>query len=128
MPHYLLSTYMVQGSVPGSPSSPEEMQAFMERVAGLEDEMEAAGAFVFGGGLDRPDAASVATPEATGAVITDGPFAEAKEQLGGFYIIDAEDLEAAQAWGGKAAAATGHPIEVRAFRATGKVRDHMGGG
>ena len=127
MPHYLLSTYMVQGAVPGSPSSPEDMQVFMGRVAQLEDEMEAAGAFVFGGGLDRPDAASVARPEADGAVVSDGPFAEAKEQLGGFYIIEAANLDEARTWAGKAAVATNHPIEVRAFRATGKVRDHMGG-
>jgi hypothetical protein len=119
---------MVQGNVPGSPSSPEEMQAFMERVAVLEDEMDAAGVFVFGGGLDRPDAASVARPDAEGSLLTDGPFAEAKEQLGGFYIIEAADLDEARTWAGRAATATNHPIEVRAFRATGKVRDHMGGG
>jgi len=57
-------------------------------------------------------------------VMTDGPFAEAKEHIGGFYIINADDLDAALDWAGKVADATNHPIEVRPFRATGRVADH----
>ncbi|MDJ0791920.1 MAG: YciI family protein [Acidimicrobiia bacterium] len=127
MPHYLLSTYIVEGQPSRAPSSPEEMQTFMGRVADLEDEMEAAGVFVFGGGLTGPGDATVATVTGGDTVLTDGPFAEAKEQIGGFYIIDAPDDAAAHAWGSKVASAVGGPIEVRAFRATGKVRDHMTG-
>ena len=56
---YLLSTYVVEGKVPGAPSSPEEMQTFMQRVMDLEADMEVAGAFVFGGGLHRPTAGEV---------------------------------------------------------------------
>ncbi|MCP4246618.1 MAG: hypothetical protein GY778_06180, partial [bacterium] len=60
-------------------------------------------------------------------VMTDGPFAESKEHIAGFYRINADDLDAALAWAAKVADATRHPIEVRPFRATGKVADQMPG-
>ena len=122
MTQYLLSTYAVEGEVPGAPSTPEEMQAFMERVAALEAEMEASGTFVFGGALHGPDAATVVRVRDGDPVMTDGPFVEAKEHIAGFYIINADDLDAALAWAGKIADATNHPIEVRPFRATGRVK------
>ena len=121
MTQYLLSTYAVEGEVPGAPSTPEEMQAFMQRVAALEAEMEASGTFVFGGALHGPDAATVVRVRDGDVVMTDGPFVEAKEHIAGFYIINADDLDAALAWAGKVADATNHPIEVRPFRATGRV-------
>jgi len=124
MSQYLLSTYSVQGEVPGAPISPEEMHAFMERVIALEAEMDAGGAFAFGGALLGPDAATVVSLSDGDVVMTDGPFAEAKEHIGGFYIINADDLDAALDWAGKVADATNHPIEVRPFRATGRVADH----
>ncbi len=126
MSQYLLSTYMVQGEVPGGPASPEEMQTFMQRVIALEAEMDESGTFVFGGALHGPDAATVVGLSDGDVVMTDGPFAESKEHIGGFYIINADDLDEALAWAGKVAAATNHPIEVRPFRATGRVADHMG--
>jgi hypothetical protein len=122
MTQYLLSTYAVEGEVPGAPRTPEEMQAFMERVAALEAEMEASGTFVFGGALHGPDAATVVRVRDGDPVMTDGPFVEAKEHIAGFYIINADDLDAALAWAGKVADATNHPIEVRPFRATGRVQ------
>ena len=122
MSQYLLSTYMVEGEVPGAPGTPEEMQTFMERVIALEAEMDASGTFVFGGALHGPDAATVVSSTDGDVVMTDGPFAEAKEHIGGFYIINADDLDAALVWAGKAADATNHPIEVRPFRATGRVQ------
>ena len=122
MTQYLLSTYAVEGEVPGAPSTPEAMQAFMERVAALEAEMEASGTFVFGGALHGPDAATVVRVRDGDPVMTDGPFVEAKEHIAGFYIINADDLDAALAWAGKVAEATNHPIEVRPFRATGRVK------
>lgn len=125
MSQYLLSTYRVEGDVPGAPGSPEEMQAFMQRVMDLEAEMEATGTFVFGGALHGSDAATVVSHEAGEAITTDGPFAEAKEHIAGFYIINADDLDAALAWADKVADATRHPIEVRPFQATGLVKDHM---
>lgn len=127
MNQYLLSTYMVEGDVPGAPGSPEEMQEFMGRIIALEAEMDESGTFLFGGALHGPDAATVVRTGDADAVMTDGPFAESKEHIAGFYIINAEDLDAAMAWATKVAAATQHPIEVRPFRATGRVADHMPG-
>ena len=121
MSQYLLSTYSVEGEVLGAPRTPEEMQTFMERVAALEAEMEASDTFVFGGALHGPDAATVVQKSDGDLVLTDGPFAESKEHIGGFYIINADDLDAAVAWAGKVVDAINHPIEVRPFRATGRV-------
>jgi hypothetical protein len=122
MGRYLLSTYVVEGEDRGAPRTPEEMKAFMERVAALEDEMEAAGTFVFGGALHDVDASTVLRAAEGDVLMTDGPFVEAKEHIAGFYIIDADDLDAALAWGRKVVGAIGHPIEVRPFRETGRVR------
>src|SRR5438046_2890145 len=121
MSQYLLSTYAVEGEVPGAPSTPEEMQTFMDRVVALEDEMESTGVFVFGGALHGPDATTVVRMDDRDLVMTDGPFVEAKEHIAGFYIINADDLDAALAWAGKVVDAIGHLIEVRPFRATGRV-------
>ncbi len=120
MSQYLLSTYAVEGEV-RAPGTPEEMGAFMQRVAALEAEMEASGTFVFGA-LHGPDAATVARKDDGDLVMTDGPFVEAKEHIAGFYIINADDIDAALAWAGKVVDAIGHPIEVRPFRATGRVQ------
>jgi hypothetical protein len=123
MNQYLLSLYEVQGHDAGAPSSPEDMQAFMGRIIALEEEMDRAGAFVFGGALHGPDAATVVSG-GTGLdkVTTDGPFVEAKEHIGGFYIINADDLDAALAWAERVVEATNHSIEVRPFRATGRLQ------
>ncbi len=122
MGQYLLSTYAVEGEVSGAPTTPEEMQGFMQRVVTLEDEMEASGTFVFGGALHDPDAATVVRAGEGDVVMTDGPFIEAKEHIAGFYIINADDLDAALTWAGKVVDAIKHPIEVRPFRATGRVQ------
>jgi len=122
MSQYLLSTYAVEGEVPGAPRTPEEMQAFMQRVVALEDEMEASGTFVFGGALYDPEAATVVRMGDGDLVMTDGPFVEAKEHIAGFYIINADDLDAALAWARKVVDAINHPIEIRPFRATGRVQ------
>ncbi|GMQ84612.1 MAG: YciI family protein [Acidimicrobiia bacterium] len=126
MSQYLLSTYFVEGAVEGTPSTPEEMQTFMGRVIALEAEMDESDAFVFGGALHGPDAATVVSSNDGDPVMTDGPFVESKEHIGGFYIINADDLDAALAWARKTAEATNHPIEVRPFRATGRVEDWHG--
>ena len=122
MGQYLLSTYAVEGEVPRAPQTPEEMQAFMERVVALEDEMESTGTFVFGGALHDPDASTVLRSSEGDVVMTDGPFVEAKEHIAGFYIINADDLDAALVWSRKVVDAIQHPIEVRPFRATGRVQ------
>ena len=122
MNQYLLSTYAVEDEAPRSPGTPEEMQRFMERVAALEAEMEASGTFVFGGALHGSDAATVVRVGDGDSVMTDGPYVEAKEHIAGFYIINADGLDAALAWAGKVVDAINHPIEVRPFRATGRVK------
>jgi hypothetical protein len=122
MSRYLLSTYAEEGEVLGVPGTPEEMRRFMERVVALEDEMEATGTFVFGGALHDPDAATVVRASGEDLVMTDGPFVEAKEHIAGFYIINAADLDAALVWARKVVDAIKHPIEVRPFRATGRVQ------
>jgi hypothetical protein len=78
--------------------------------------MRSAGAWLFGGALHEPDTATVVRVSEGEVLTTDGPFAESKEHLGGFYIIEAEDLDAALVWASKTAAAVSHPIEVRPFR------------
>lgn len=121
MSQYLLSTYAVNGEVPGAPGSPEEMQAFVEQVAALEAEMDASSTFVFGGALDAPEAAIVARISEGDVVKTDGPTVDSSEQIAGFYIINADDLDTALAWADKVVGATNHAIEVRPFRQTGRL-------
>ena len=127
MSQYLLSTYATEGQVQGGPATPEQMQTFMQRVIALEAEMEASGTFVFGGALHGPDAATVVRFEDGNVVMTDGPFAESKEHIAGFYIINADDLNGALAWADRVVEALSHSIEVRPFRATGRVADQMPG-
>jgi hypothetical protein len=115
MSQYLLSVHSVDGEA-RDPMSEEEMQQFMERVGVLEEEMKSAGAWLFGGALHEPDTATVVRASDGEVLTTDGPFAESKEHLGGFYIIEADDLDAALAWASKTSAAVAKPIEVRPFR------------
>ncbi len=117
MTHYLLSVHSVEGEA-RDPMTEEEMRQFMERVGVLEEEMKSAGAWVFGGALHDPDTATVArvSGDEVLTLTTDGPFAESKEHLGGFYIIEAEDLDAALSWAAKTADCVKRPIEVRPFR------------
>ena len=77
--------------------------------------MKSAGAWVFGGRLHAPDTATVVRVSDGEVLTTDGPFAESKEHLGGFYIVEAEDLDDALAWASKVTLAVRTPIEVRPF-------------
>ena len=115
MAKYLLSVHSVEGEA-GDPMTNEEMQLFMSRVGALEEEMKAKGVWLFGGALDEAETAPVVRVSNGDVLTTDGPFAEAKEHLGGFYIIEADNLDAALAWASKTSAAVAKPIEVRPFR------------
>ena len=95
--------------------SEEEVQAQMARTAAVTAEMQSAGAWVFVGGLQHSDASTVVRPSGGTTTMTDGPFAETKEQLGGFWVIQVDDLDQALAWAEKCALACGSPIEVRPF-------------
>jgi hypothetical protein len=114
MTRYLLSVHTVEGET-RDPMTDEEIQQFMKRVGVLEEEMKSAGAWVFGGRLHDADTATVVRMSDGEVLTTDGPFAESREHLGGFYIIEAEDLDAALAWASKTSAAVAKAIEVRPF-------------
>lgn len=112
MSQYLLSVYQPDGPIP----EPEALAAIGEDLDRLNDEMRAAGAWVFAGGLHAPSTATVLRPERDDVVMTDGPFAEGKEQIGGLSIVRADDLDGALEWGRRLALATTLPIEVRPFQ------------
>lgn len=114
MARYMFSAYSVEGSARPEMSE-EEMQQGWQKIMVLEEEMKSAGALVFSGRLTEPDTATVVRMADSDVMTTDGPFAESKEHLGGFYIIEADDLDAALAWASKTTAAVGAPIEVRPF-------------
>ena len=115
MAKYLLSHQSVEGEA-RDPMTDKEMQHFMARIGTLEEEMRSTGTYIFGGALEGPDTATVVRVSGGDVFTTDGPFAESKEHLGGFYIIEAEDLDAALAWASRTAEAVSHAIEVRPFR------------
>ena len=117
MARYLLSTHSIEGEA-RPPMTDDEMEQFMTRIGALEEEMRSAGAWVFSGRLHGPDTATVVRSSGGDVLTTDGPFAEAKEHLGGFYIVEAEDLDAALAWAAKTAECIMRPIEVRPFMHT----------
>ena len=113
MKQYLLSVHMNDAAA--TPSQ-EEMVAMYEAVGVFNAELQAAGNWVFAGGLYPPSSATVVHARNGEVVTTDGPYAESKEQLGGFWVIEASDLDAALAWAGKASSACGAPVEVRPFQ------------
>ena len=114
MKRYLLSLYQPEGDAP-----PEVLEPVMRDLAALNQELRDAGAWVFAGGLHPPSTATVLRATDGEVLMTDGPFAEAKEQIGGFTIIEAPDLDAALEWGRKLALATTLPVEVRPFQDEG---------
>jgi hypothetical protein len=114
MAHYLLSVHTVTGAA-REPMTEEQMQQSYQHVGSLEQEMNAAGALVFSGRLHEPDTATVVRMSGGAVVTTDGPFVESKEHLGGFYIIEAADLDAALGWAAKVTAVISAPIEVWPF-------------
>jgi hypothetical protein len=114
MTQYLLSAHSVEGES-RPPMTDEEIQQSYKEVRALEEEMKSADAWLFGGRLHEPGTATVVRMSGGEVLITDGPFAEAREHLGGFYIIEAEDLDAALAWASKVSGLVNTPIEVRPF-------------
>ena len=99
------------------PPPPEFLERVMNDVYAVRDEMKAAGAWVFSGGLHRPSASTVVRVRDDQMLVTDGPYLEGKEFIGGFTIIRAPDLDAALGWARKLATAVAPlAIEVRPFR------------
>jgi hypothetical protein len=116
MTRYMLSVHSVAGGA-REPMSPEEMQRSWHQISALEKEMKSKGAWVFSGRLHDADTATVVRVSNGEILTTDGPFVEAREHLGGFYVINADDLDAALGWAAKVTQCVGHPIEVRPFEA-----------
>ncbi len=113
MKQYLMSVHTVEGE----PAPSAEMMDKMYRdVGAYNDELRRAGAWVFAGGLHPANTATVVRVRDGEVLTTDGPFAETKEQLGGFWVVKAADLDAALEWAGKAATACAGPVEVRPFQ------------
>jgi hypothetical protein len=115
MRQYMLAVHSVEGA---PAMSDEETQRMYRRVEKVNGELLAAGAWVFGGGLLPPENATVVRVDNGRTTMTDGPFAETKEQLGGFWVLACEDLDQALAWAEKCAEACMAPIEVRPFDGT----------
>jgi len=114
MTQYLLAVHSVEGQ---PMPSEEQMQQSFKAVDALNSELQSSGVWVFAGGLLPASSATVVRAQGGQVVTTDGPFAETKEQLGGFWIIDVPDLDAALEWAGKATVACANPVEVRPFQA-----------
>jgi hypothetical protein len=112
MKQYLLSVYQPDGPAP----PPEMLEPIMADLEALNAELKQAGAWVFAGGLHPPSTATVVRVSDGDTMITDGPFAEAKEHLGGFTIVRAPDLDAALEWARRIAEVTTLPVEVRPFQ------------
>jgi hypothetical protein len=112
MTQYLLSVYHPEELT----FPPEQLEKVYADVDALNSEIKAAGAWVFGGGLHPSSTATVVQLRDGDVLTTDGPFTEGKEHVGGFWIIEAPDLDAALEWGRKATQACIVPVEVRPFQ------------
>jgi hypothetical protein len=109
---YLLAMYQpTGGSLP-----PGRLESIMRDLDAITQQLKAAGSWVFAGGLHEPSASTMVRTKDGDVLTTDGPFAEGKEHMGGFTVIDVPDLDAALQWAGKIAEASTLPIEVRPFR------------
>ena len=114
MTEYLLAVHHAEGEVP---LTAQEMEQSIKDVGVFNKELQASGNWVFAGGLHAPSTATVVRIGADGSVITtDGPYAETKEQLGGFWVIQADDLDAALEIAARGARACLMPVEVRPFQ------------
>jgi hypothetical protein len=110
----MLSVHTVEGDLREPPTA-EEMEHNWQQLRIVEAEMKSTGTWVFSGRLHDPDTATVVRVANGEILTTDGPFAEAREHLGGFYIISADDLDAALSWASKVTRCIGSAIEVRPF-------------
>jgi hypothetical protein len=115
MTQYLLSVWHDDTSYDMDMNSPDIQRQFAQ-VDAFNSELQAAGAWVFAGGLHPPTSATVVRSTQGEVSMTDGPYAESKEQMGGFWVIEAGDLDAALDWARKGSAACEGPVEVRPFQ------------
>lgn len=113
MSQYLMSVHYVEGQ---EPPAPEVMEQMFADVDTFNTKLQDAGAWVFAGGLETPDTSTVVRQTDGEIVMTDGPFPEAKEHLGGVWVIEAADLDEALDWASQATVACQAPVEVRPFQ------------
>jgi hypothetical protein len=114
MSKYLLAVHTADDA-PREPMTEEELSRGFALVEGIEREMKATNTLLFSGRLLEASRARVVRPAQGRVKATDGPYAETKEHLGGFYIIEANDMDAALGWASKVTTAIDTPIEVRPF-------------
>jgi hypothetical protein len=114
MTQYLLAVHDIEGENPYA--TEEEMQQSFAATGIFNAKLQEQGVWVFGGGLEPADTATVVDGRGGDVLVTDGPFAEAKEHLGGFWIIDVPDLDAAMKWAAEGSEACRNPVEVRPFQ------------
>jgi len=112
MTQYLISVYQPDGVPPPS----IDLKGIMREVHALREEMQKAGVWVFSGGLHDASSATVVQQKGDQTLVTDGPYVEGKEHLGGFTIVRAADLDAALEWARRTARIIPLPIEVRPFK------------
>jgi hypothetical protein len=110
---YLLSVWHDDEYVVDFSNPDADIQRQFAQVDQFNQELQQAGAWVFAAGLQPSSSATVVRAGGSGVSMTDGPYAESKEQMGGFWVIDAADLDAALEWAGKATAACERPVEIR---------------
>ena len=112
MTHYLMSVIHDWDNMG---LTDDEMQESFRQTEAYNTELQKTGHWVFAGGLTHPSNATVVDGRKGGSIVTDGPYAEVKEQLGGFWVIDAADLDEALELARRASEACVHPVEVRPF-------------
>ena len=113
MKQYMLAVHGTHGQ---EMPPPDVMQQMFADVDAFNQEIRRQGTWVFGGGLTDPSDATVVRADRGEVVLTDGPYVETKEHIGGFWVIRAQDLDEALAWAGKASTACRGPVEVRPFQ------------
>lgn len=119
MAHYLLSVHTGPSTAavepPPADRAQDSAQDSMARLTRLEDELRSSRSWLFSGRLADADTATVVRAAGDDVLTTDGPYLESKEHIAGFYVITADDLDAALDWAGRVSGIIGKPIEVRPF-------------
>lgn len=111
-----MTRYLVAVHHPDTFEPASESEATRRDISALNVEMKAAGVVVFVGGLDQPQKAkAVRLQPGDKTLVTDGPYIETKEHIGGFWVLECKDMDEALTWGRKAAVACRVPVEVRPF-------------
>ena len=116
MTQYLLAVYPAGYDADSAGVSEEEMAQTYAAVDAFNAEVREAGAWVFAGGLRPPETATVVRAAGDDVLVTDGPFSDTEAQIGGFWVLTADDLDGALEWARKATVACGAPVEVRPFQ------------